>query len=146
MRTNISRSLWMAAALAAGCGNVMNPGADAAKGADAAAADAPPPLPDAAPVTVTSCADIATATPGAPSGAYTIDPDGPGGAAPFSVLCEMAVAGGGWTEVTDQLAASLSATAGRQYLYLYGAIGELSPCTTDAWTWADNSGQELLGK
>jgi hypothetical protein len=146
MRTNIARSLWVVAALGAGCGNVMKPGEpDAAAAADAAKPDAAPPLPDAAPVTVTSCADIAAATPGAPSGTYTIDPDGTGPGAPFSVICEMAAAGGGWTQVTDTLAGTLSSTVNRQYLYLYGTVGYISPCTTDAWTWADNSGQEVTG-
>jgi hypothetical protein len=120
----------------------MKPGApDAAK----AQPDAAPPPPDAAPVTVTSCADIVAANAGAPSGEYMIDPDGAGGADPFTVTCEMAVQGGGWTQVTDKLAASLSTSTKRQYLYLYGAVGYVSPCTTDAWTWTDNSGQELVG-
>jgi hypothetical protein len=138
--------LWAAAVLGAGCGNVMSPGRpDAAGGSpDAAAPDAPV-VPDAAPVTVTSCADIVAANAGAPSGVYTIDPDGTGPGGPFSVTCEMAVAGGGWTQVTDKLAASLSASKSRQYLYLYGTVGYVSPCTADVWSWGDGTGQEVLG-
>jgi hypothetical protein len=44
-----------------------------------------------------SCRTILAGAPGSPNGRYTIDPDGPGGAAPFPVYCDMA--GGGWTLV-----------------------------------------------
>jgi len=44
-----------------------------------------------------SCKAIKTATPGAGSGSYTIDPDGAGGNAPFNVYCDMTTDGGGWT-------------------------------------------------
>ncbi|MCX6354221.1 MAG: fibrinogen-like YCDxxxxGGGW domain-containing protein [Candidatus Aureabacteria bacterium] len=46
-----------------------------------------------------SCKAILTATPGAGSGTYTIDPDGAGGAAPFSAYCDNTIDGGGWTLV-----------------------------------------------
>jgi hypothetical protein len=42
-----------------------------------------------------SCRAILAAAPGSPNGVYTIDPDGPGGAASLPVYCDMA--GGGWT-------------------------------------------------
>ena len=42
-----------------------------------------------------SCLEIPVANPSAPSGIYEIDPDGPGGSAPFTVTCGMS--GGGWT-------------------------------------------------
>ena len=47
----------------------------------------------------TDCAKIFALDPTVPSGAYSIDPDGPGGAAAFSVYCDMVTAGGGWTIV-----------------------------------------------
>jgi len=126
--------------LLGGCGSTM-PGSTP----DAATAhpDASAAAPDAATSAFTSCADIAAQMPGAPSGEYTIDPDGPGGAAPIAVRCEMAVVGGGWTQVTQTLAASLSSGPGRQYLYLFGDKYYVSPCTADVWSWT--TGQELIG-
>ncbi|MBA3465630.1 MAG: hypothetical protein H0T46_37205 [Deltaproteobacteria bacterium] len=46
-----------------------------------------------------SCNAIKTATPSMPSGTYTIDPDGAGGAAAYDVTCDMTTDGGGWTIV-----------------------------------------------
>ncbi|MGB0590517.1 MAG: fibrinogen-like YCDxxxxGGGW domain-containing protein [Myxococcota bacterium] len=44
---------------------------------------------------VKDCADILNQAPGAPDGVYLIDPDGPGGAAPFEVTCAMSTPGSG---------------------------------------------------
>ncbi len=44
-----------------------------------------------------SCAAIHAALPALPSGVYSIDPDGAGGVAAFSVVCDMETSGGGWT-------------------------------------------------
>ena len=49
----------------------------------------------------TSCKEIAAKVAGAKSGAFWIDPDGFGGKAPFQVICNMDVAGGGWTKVSE---------------------------------------------
>ena len=43
------------------------------------------------------CGALHQADPAAPSGAYEIDPDGAGGAAPFVARCDMDTDGGGWT-------------------------------------------------
>jgi len=46
-----------------------------------------------------TCLEILQANPSALSGIYTIDPDGPTGAAPIRARCDMVLDGGGWTLV-----------------------------------------------
>lgn len=48
-----------------------------------------------------SCQALHAADPALQSGSYMIDPDGAGGAAPFTVVCDMTTAGGGWTTAFD---------------------------------------------
>ena len=46
-----------------------------------------------------SCKELHAQQAALTDGAYTIDPDGAGGGAPFSTWCDMTVGGGGWTFV-----------------------------------------------
>ena len=46
---------------------------------------------------LSSCLELLAKDPDAPSGAYTLDVDGPQGRLPFDVYCDMETAGGGWT-------------------------------------------------
>lgn len=84
---------------AAACGSVGNKPEPDAKVIDIdaaidAAIDAP-----AGTTFATSCKDLHASQPSMPSGTYMLDPDGNGGAAPFSAYCDMALENGGWTVV-----------------------------------------------
>ena len=47
------------------------------------------------------CQELLAGDPTLASGTYAIDPDGPGGAEPFDVFCDMSTDGGGWTTAFD---------------------------------------------
>ncbi|MEC9072571.1 MAG: fibrinogen-like YCDxxxxGGGW domain-containing protein, partial [Myxococcota bacterium] len=53
-------------------------------------------------VSATDCLDLHQKSPSAPSGTYTVDPDGDGGAEPYAVYCDMDSPGGGWTLCSAQ--------------------------------------------
>lgn len=55
-----------------------------------------------------SCQQVHQQQPNAPSGPYTIDPDGAGAAPSFSAYCDMVSDGGGWTLLTWAADASIS--------------------------------------
>lgn len=50
-----------------------------------------------------SCATLRSSDPSLPSGAYWLDRDGAGGAAPVQGWCEMTLAGGGWTMLLNSV-------------------------------------------
>mgnify|MGYP003327915412 FL=1 len=82
------------------------------------------------------CADILAADPSSASGSYTIDPDGSGGTAPFTVECEMTIDGGGWTQSIQDYLDHLSTSANRRYLYTEGGAWYESPVTALVWSWS----------
>jgi hypothetical protein len=71
-------------------------------------------------------------------GYYTIAPQG----TPFTDLCNMSSANGGWTLLTNQYDAALSGSP-RNYLYLLNGDWYESPVTSLVWSWT--TGQNLTG-
>lgn len=101
--------------------------------------DAPPaPLP-------TSCMALHTAAPSQTTGTYMIDPDGAGGEAPISVVCDMDTEGGGWTLVflaptekldsppTSYTAGNASLMAGAQHVMIAFRNATLVAYANYAW-------------
>ena len=69
-----------------------------------------------------NCKDLLAKAPISKSGAYWVDPDGPGNDAPYQVYCDMTNDGGGWTLVWSNLR---------------GGAGK--PMTNMTWTTATNT-------
>jgi hypothetical protein len=89
---------------------------DAVKRVDAA----PPPRP-----AHRSCAEIRAANPTVPDGRYLVDPDGPGGAPPIEVTCEMTGGGGGWTRILEDDFSAPPTGFSRAELTTCGAFGSI---------------------
>jgi hypothetical protein len=71
-----------------------------------------------------SCLAIHVANPTAPDGVYQLDPDGPGGAAPFFAYCDMTSDGGGWMKILQYKDAPYTPTA--------AAVGDITTADTPA--------------
>ncbi len=85
------------------------------------------------------CEELLDLYPSSSNGTYTIDPDGSGGTSAFSVLCEMTIDGGGWTQAIQSYLDHLSTSSNREYLYTDtdgGAGWYLSPVTSAVWSWS----------
>ena len=80
-------------------------------------------------------------------GVYTIAPNGLGGQ-PVSVYCLMSVAGGGWTELTADVANSALNTNTnlfREYLYVQNGTTSYYRTPESSLVWSWSSGQDLYG-
>ena len=93
-------------------------------------------------LTYIDCQALQAAGASTGSGPYTIDPDPTDAEAPFEVLCEMDIDGGGWTQATPTFLAHLSTALTHQYLYSSGTAWYRSPDTTLVWDWATYQPQD----
>lgn len=86
----------------ASCGFSVSGGTPSDSGSDV---DSPPTT------SIASCKELHATSPSTPSGDQLIDPDGTGPDAPFTVTCDMATAGGGWTIVFFASSTNLTSLA-----------------------------------
>jgi hypothetical protein len=78
----------------------------------------------------TTCAALRSSDPSLPSGAYWLDPDGAGGAAPLQGWCEMVLAGGGWRMLLNSTLGTDTLSFWRiPYADRLGRKGVASPAT-----------------
>ncbi len=88
-----------------------------------------------------SCQAIETAKKSLGDGLYWLDLAGTGAKA-VQVSC-LTAAGGGWTQLTDEVTKHLKPGVQRKYLLQKGPAWYTSPATAVVWSWA--KGQELSG-
>ncbi|MCB9740669.1 MAG: hypothetical protein H6747_15505 [Deltaproteobacteria bacterium] len=96
-----------------------------------------------------SCKALLTLSPQSKSDVYWLDPDGPGGTAPFQALCDMETDGGGWTLVGTVYGGDAN-NWNTQYGYWSDtkALGDVKAPFVDykspAWWTIDTSKAEVL--
>lgn len=89
-----------------------------------------------------SCQAIVDSNASLGDGKYWLDVTGQGTTA-AQLSCLMSSDGGGWTQLTDDVAKALKGGVQRSYLFTKNGAWYRSPKTTQVWSWT--TGQELIG-